>query len=143
MPGLTAALMFEDISLIEALAASDCVAQILLVGSQQKARPGLSGKAMAKVRFYQGDFFSGPSVAGLIQAVTTDHILLILTGQQVRPGQHFVERFLSVAEDSGAGPVSSAFKDDLGESVSDQPLIDYQTGSIRDSFDFGSVMLIS
>jgi hypothetical protein len=147
MPGLTAALMFEDsahtLSLIETLAASDCVTQIVLVGSQQKEHLSLPDKAMAKTRFYQGDFFSGSSVAGLIETITTDHILLILPGQQVRPGQRAIDRFLSVAEDSGAGLVYSDFKDDLGESVSDHPLIDYQTGSIRDSFDFGSVMLIS
>ncbi|HKP84755.1 MAG TPA: glycosyltransferase family 2 protein [Blastocatellia bacterium] len=147
MPRLTAALIFENtaptLGLIESLAASDSVERVILIAAGRQERMGLSEQAMAKIFVTQGDFPSGPSLARLINESATDYLLLILPGEQVRLGARALDRFLSVATDSGAGLVYSDFKDELGESLSDHPLIDYQDGSIRDSFDFGSIMLIS
>ena len=139
--------MFENtaqtLDLIESLAASEMVERVILIASAQKERTGLSERAMSKVLAHQSDFASGPAVAGLINATATDYLLLVVPGEQVRLGQRALERFLSVAENTGAGLLYSDFKDDQGESLTDHPLIDYQQGSIRDSFDFGSLMLIS
>jgi Glycosyltransferases, probably involved in cell wall biogenesis len=143
MPKITAALMFEDdaqtLSLIDSLSASDLVAQILLITREQNTLV----QAKAKTRIVQSDLFSGRAVAELLDTITTDYLLLMLPGEQVKLGSRAIERFLAVAEDSDAGLVYSDFKDDFGTGVSDHPLIDYQQGSIRDSFDFGSVMLVS
>jgi len=67
---------------------------------------------------------------------------MVLPGEAVEFGPHAIERFLQVAADTGSTFVYSDFRD-AGDSLSDHPLIDYQTGSIRDSFDFGSVVLIA
>ncbi|HNG29871.1 MAG TPA: glycosyltransferase family 2 protein, partial [Blastocatellia bacterium] len=71
------------------------------------------------------------------------YLLLILPGGAVELGARAAERFLQVAEDSGAGWLYSDFRRRDGEDISDHPLIDYQLGSIRDNFDFGSVVLLS
>jgi hypothetical protein len=58
-------------------------------------------------------------------------------------GPRAVERILASASDAGAGLTYADFKDDLGDALADHPLSDYQLGSLRDSFDFGSLILIS
>jgi hypothetical protein len=45
------------------------------------------------------------------------------------------------ARTTGAGMVYSDFNDEGARGVSTHPLIDYQTGSVRDDFDFGAMML--
>jgi hypothetical protein len=54
---------------------------------------------------------------------------------------------LQVAEDSDAGIVYCDYRDfrtgPEGQGVFDHPLIDYHSGSIRDSFDFGGAILVS
>jgi hypothetical protein len=50
---------------------------------------------------------------------------------------------LQAAEDTGAGLVYSDFRERDGDNTIEHPLLDYQQGSIRDSFDFGGAVLIS
>jgi hypothetical protein len=70
--------------------------------------------------------------------------MLLLAGGLVHvPGERAIERIVDVARDSGAGLIYSDFVDDLGGSTEEHPTIDYQLGSIRDSFDFGATALIS
>jgi glycosyl transferase family 2 len=139
--------MFENaaqtLSLIESLSANERVEQIALFTSEEKEAGDLPANAKGKSRFIQQDFFSGLAVSSLIENASSDYLLLILPGEQVRLGQRAVDRLFAVAEDSGAGLIYSDFKDEFSETISDHPLIDYQPGSLRDSFDFGSVMLIS
>ncbi len=57
-------------------------------------------------------------------------------------GQNFERRILQVAEDTGAALVYCDYiKREAGE-LKQHPTIDYQLGSIRDDFDFGSVILV-
>ena len=135
--------MYEDnaqaLSFAESLAESDLVAQILLVARE----PNGIAPRTARTQVIQGDMFSGRTVAELVETITTDYPLLVLPGEQVKLGSRAIERFFAVAEDSNAGLIYSDFKDEFGTTASDHPLVDYQPGSIRDSFDFGSVMFIS
>ncbi|MFT3753229.1 MAG: glycosyltransferase family A protein [Paludibacter sp.] len=55
-------------------------------------------------------------------------------------GQFALERFYRIAEDTQAGLVYSDYYE-IKESVrSNHPVIDYQEGSLRDDFNFGSVL---
>jgi hypothetical protein len=55
-----------------------------------------------------------------------------------------LERLLEVAEITGAGLVYADFRDRWTDGrLHDHPLIDYSMGSIRDTFDFGPLMLFS
>ncbi len=87
--------------------------------------------------------FSGPAIQKLVDAWRSDYLLLILPGSRIQLGARAVERLIQVAGDSGAGLIYSDFREINGEETADHRLIDYQLGSIRDNFDFGSVMLIS
>ncbi|MGN1216007.1 MAG: glycosyltransferase [Candidatus Cryptobacteroides sp.] len=52
-----------------------------------------------------------------------------------------LERFLSVAEDTGAAMVYSDHFKDVGGACTPAPVIDCQMGALRDDFDFGSVLI--
>jgi hypothetical protein len=86
---------------------------------------------------------SASGVQRILDEASTDHLLFVLPGGSVQIGQRGLERFLAAAEDSEAGWVYSDFRDDVDGAVSDHPLIDYQLGSLRDTFDFGSLVLVS
>lgn len=88
-------------------------------------------------------FLSGSDTQRLVDAAAGDYILLCLPGGEITPGPRMLERLLEVALDTGAAIVYSDFRDLAHDAASDHPLIDYQPGSIRDSFDFGSIILIS
>ncbi|HKS40989.1 MAG TPA: glycosyltransferase family A protein, partial [Blastocatellia bacterium] len=143
MHKITVALTFEDnaqtLSFVESLAASDLVAQVLLIAREEHK----IALEITKTRIVQSDLFSGRAITELLETITTDYLLLILPGEQVELGSRAIERFCAVAEDSNAGLIYSDFKDEFGASLSDHPLIDYQQGSIRDSFDFGSMLFMS
>ncbi|MEW6209508.1 MAG: glycosyltransferase family 2 protein [Acidobacteriota bacterium] len=120
MSAITAVSISEDTSLdfIAALNASGAVSEILSPDVDPRSGAGLNR---------------------LIEETRTDYLLLALPGGKVEIGPRAIERFLFVARDSQAAWVYSDFKDDQ----TDHPLIDYQRGSIRDAFDFGSLVLIS
>lgn len=87
---------------------------------------------------------SGAAVNALLADTSADYLLLTFSGSQITLGARTRERLVQVADDTGAALVYADFREsnEAGES-SDHPLIDYQLGSIRDNFDFGSVLLIS
>ena len=55
-------------------------------------------------------------------------------------GQFAIERFFHIAEDSQAGLVYSDYYEIKDDQRSNHPVIDYQEGSLRDDFKFGSVL---
>ena len=57
-------------------------------------------------------------------------------------GLFALDRMIQVAEDSGAGMVYTDYFELKDGSRKTHPLCDYQTGSIRDDFDFGPLLLI-
>jgi hypothetical protein len=82
------------------------------------------------------------AMRALVAKVTTPYTLLVLHDTQIEFGQFALERFLSVAESTGAGVLYSDYYDLKQGKRSATPVIDYQTGSIRDDFNFGSVVLL-
>lgn len=87
--------------------------------------------------------FSGAGIRALLSNWKTDYLLLVLPGGNVELGARALDRFVQVAGDSGAGMLYSDFRQRTGDEVTDHPLVDYQLGSIRDNFDFGSVLMVS
>lgn len=88
--------------------------------------------------------FSAAGWQDLLAKWKTDYLLLQLPGGKVTlGGQEAVGRLLRIAQDTCAGLLYSDFREQNGEEVTDHPLIDYQLGSLRDNFDFGSILLLS
>ncbi len=144
MSKITIALQFEEgeqqARLIDSLAASPSVSEALLLSAAERHFETTTLKA----RFVQADsLLSSTGISKILDEMKSEYLLLLLPGQQVQFGARTLERFLQIAEDTGAGLIYSDFKDEADGQVSDHPLIDYQLGSLRDSFDFGSILFIS
>jgi len=58
-------------------------------------------------------------------------------------GSFAFSRMMQICDDTGAGMVYSDYFERKGEALSPHPVIDYQEGSLRDDFNFGSVILYS
>jgi len=88
-------------------------------------------------------YFSGAAILEILERVPSDYLLLILTSKLVGLSHQAMERLLRVAEDSGAGIVYSDFLEHRHGLSKEHRLIDYQTGSLRDDFDFGALLVVS
>lgn len=83
---------------------------------------------------------SGKTVRQMAEMVETMYTL-IYTGQSaLKIGQLAIERFFQVAEDTQSGLVYSNYLAVKNGKVESVPVIDYQKGSLRDDFNFGSVL---
>jgi len=86
-------------------------------------------------------FFSTQSVKKMAEVVDTNYILIYTKTFRLDLGKFALERMVQVCEDTGAGMVYSDFFENKNGNLSPHPVIDYQAGSLRDDFNFGSVML--
>ncbi len=111
------------------------------VSEQLSAHPLVSESI--EIGFEARTFLAGSATQQLIDRAAGDYLLLCLPGGEITPGPRLLERLLDVALDTGAAIVYSDFRDLAEDGASDHPLIDYQPGSIRDNFDFGSIILLS
>ena len=71
-----------------------------------------------------------------------DYVLLQTKSTRLELGEGALERILRVASDSDASMVYADHYDLIDGKRTPHPVIDYQTGSIRDDFDFGSLLLV-
>ena len=90
------------------------------------------------VRHPLGATITWKSLSG---ALTAPYTLVYTKYTPLRLGRFSLERMLSVAEDTGAVMVYADHFKELGGGRVPAPVIDYQEGSLRDQFDFGSVLL--
>ena len=100
---------------------------------------------------------SSNTVTSIAENTDADYVMLCTKTTPIRWGLYALERFLCTADDTGAVMVYSdhysRVKDDaaaksnlatekLTGKLVKHPVIDYQQGSLRDDFDFGSLWLI-
>lgn len=77
------------------------------------------------------------------EKITSEYILFISSKSFKEFNYFALERFLSVALDTGSKFVYSNYLEENSEgNPIKHPVIDYQKGSLRDDFNFGSVFLI-
>jgi DNA-binding transcriptional ArsR family regulator len=87
---------------------------------------------------------SGDALNSLLSRIDTPWLLVIpdALGLDIPPSS--LERLLEVGGLTGAGLVYADFRERRKDGhMVDHPLLDYQLGSIRDTFDFGPLMLFS
>ena len=85
---------------------------------------------------------SSNTVMSIAENTDADYLLLCTRMTSVRWGLYALERFLRTADDTGAVMVFSDHYSLEEGALTKHPAIDYQTGSLRDDFDFGSLWLI-
>src|SRR5690606_37910685 len=68
-----------------------------------------------------------------------NYSLLMLQNTGIKVGAFALERLVQVAENTNAAMVYSDYTVIKNEKQSPHPVIDYQTGSLRDDFNFGPI----
>ncbi len=86
--------------------------------------------------------FSGGTWNALIAGAKTPYLLFCADAAGLRIDPRAPDRLTEVTE-AGAGMAYADYAEDAGEGAREHPLNDYQTGSLRDSFDFGPLILLS
>ncbi len=90
-----------------------------------------------------GSPFQTKTLREVSDMAATEYILLYTKSFDLQLGFHALTRLVTIADDTEATMVYADHRIQLpsGE-VQARPLIDYQVGSVRDDFDFGSVLLM-
>lgn len=130
---------------LELLARQTVVSRIAILHSSISP-PSLTTKGLAseKASFIQMDsWFSGTGIAKLLEATESDLVVMMPSEHEIEIDERSFERFLAVAEISGAGLVYSDFREFRGGQFVENAMLDYQPGSIRETFDFGPVIYLS
>lgn len=115
---------------------TEFVDKIFLLSDNGKNK--IDGCTTLVIQNYKGT----ETVQNIITHTSSDYSLIILNDLAVELEGFTLERFLETAESTGAGIVYSDFYEVINGDKVPHPLIDYLPGSLRDDFDFGSVLLI-
>lgn len=105
-------------------------------------RPGEITKSAYEVWPFNGNI-STELIMKLAAHVKEKYLLVIIADAEISFGPDAMERFLSVAEDTGAGMLYSNYYSVSKGARSPHPVNDYQIGSLRDDFDFGPVLFLN
>lgn len=84
---------------------------------------------------------SSATVNKIAQQATADYSLIYQKATVLKPGSFALERMIRIAEESGAGMVYADYYAISNGEKRNHPVIDYQEGSLRDDFNFGSLLL--
>jgi hypothetical protein len=90
-----------------------------------------------------GPLSSHETLSLILAGIRTRYLLLLSGAKQISIGPKALERFLGIAESTKVGLVYSDFYDESKHGKTLHPLNDYQLGSVRDDFDFGTIILFS
>ena len=85
---------------------------------------------------------SSSTIRNIAALATAEYVLFLTKATPLTIGQTALERMLRVASDADAAMVYSDHLSNENGQMKPHPAIDYQKGSIRDDFDFGSLLLI-
>ncbi len=122
--------------LVAQLTDSDLVEKIFLLSSDDKSKMG--GCETLVVQNHWGT----ETVEKIISNVSSGFVLILLDDVRVELQKSTLERFIETAESTGAGIVYSDFYELINRNNISYPLINYLPGSLRDDFDFGSLLLL-
>ncbi|MCE5332311.1 MAG: glycosyltransferase [Bacteroidales bacterium] len=85
-------------------------------------------------------FSSSLTIQKIAEKSDTQFSLIYTKHTTLKLGQYALERFYNIANSTGAGLVYSDYYQIANGVRSNLPLIDYQEGSLRDDFNFGSLL---
>ena len=77
-----------------------------------------------------------------IAGYASAHYTVIYTKtEELQLGMYALERFVAIVDDTRSGMVYSDYYEQKEGKLNPHPVIDYQKGSLRDDFNFGSLLL--
>ncbi|MFW5604290.1 MAG: glycosyltransferase family 2 protein, partial [Bacteroidales bacterium] len=122
---------------LQVLAANEAIHNIYIIAPA--ADETLSSLLSEKIALLPCDTLTGSRLLRtVIPKCGSRYALFFLSSHKLDFGYRCIERFVQAAEDTGAAMVYSDRCDGQGA----HPVIDYQEGSLRNDFDFGSLWLV-
>lgn len=122
---------------LKSLRESDMIHQIFLLAQAEQPTDVPENCLVLQIASMQ----STATMHEIAARSTADYTLLYTKQSALELGFFALERMVRIADDSTAGMVYADHYQVLGEVRTPAPVIDYQAGSLRDDFDFGSVLL--
>ena len=86
-------------------------------------------------------FTSTDALRKMAAVADTDYVMTYSKGFPLDLGKFALKRMMQICDNTGAGLVYSDYFEKKNDTLSPHPVIDYQEGSLRDDFNFGSVIL--
>lgn len=85
--------------------------------------------------------FSTTTLKKAIELIDTEYILMYNKKTALKLGAHSLQRMTDSCDDFKAGMVYADYFEQKNDKLQAHPLIEYQEGSLRDDFNFGSLIL--
>lgn len=86
---------------------------------------------------------SSATMKAIAETANADYTLLYTKYNSLRPGYLALERLVHIAADTKAGMLYADHYTETDGAQTKAPVIDYQEGSLRDDFNFGSVLFFN
>ena len=123
---------------VEGLKQSNLVSKIFLLATDSAAK-AIEGCELITV----DSLNSSATMKRIAAAADSDFILLYTKYNNLVMGYFALDRFVRLAEDSKAGMLYADSYTVVEGKKANSPVIDYQFGSLRDDFNFGSVLFFN
>ena len=125
-------------STVEGLKESSLVTKIFLLATNADAKP-VDGCELIHIDALN----SSATMKKIAEAADADYILLYTKYNNLVMGYFALDRFVRLAQDSKAGMLYADSYTVVEGKKTNSPVIDYQFGSLRDDFNFGSVLFFN
>jgi len=125
-------------STLKTLRSSGLTQNIFLVGETECP---VNGSDTCILKF--DGVISTKAIKAFAKNVTTPFVLLYTKTLPLDLGQNALHRMIQACNSSSAGMVYSDYFEQKEGTLKPHPVIDYQDGSLRDDFDFGSLLLFN
>lgn len=123
---------------VDDLRESALVSKITLLATDAAAKPCLGCELI-----HIDSLNSSATMKKIADAAEADYTLLYTKYNHLVPGYFAIDRFVKIAEDTEAGMLYADHYSVSEGKRTASPVIDYQKGSLRDNFNFGSVLFFN
>lgn len=121
---------------IASLRKSNCIQSIYLLADKNVSET-ITGCEIIPV----DSLCSSATIRKIAEKADCEYTLIYTKTADLEMGYLSLERFLRIASDTQAGLVYANHYQVTGNEKQNKPVITYQSGSLRDDFDFGSVLI--
>lgn len=123
---------------VEALKSSELVKNVYLLKTAE-AEGTIEGCEAIDIK----SLYATDTIKKIAEKADADYLLLYTKYDTLVPGMFAIERMEKLASDSSAAMVYADHYQVVDGKQTNAPVIDYQFGSLRDDFDFGSVLMFN
>lgn len=122
---------------IDSLRESRFPLSITLLLTKEQENPNVEGCGTLMIN----DLYSSDTIRRIAGSIPENGYTLLYSGYSpVRFSIHALDRFVRVSEDTGTGLCYADFYRNKAGGKEKHPVTEYQTGSVRDDFDFGPIL---